>query len=106
MERSIAANNPADSGAWATLRNQYGNMKVLSKASLGGGEDAGLGVISPARLRMAASGGNALETVAQAAMIAGGTWAPAELQAHSPPIAMYLFETRSPCLKFFISLGE
>lgn len=59
MERSIATNNPSDSGAWATLRNQYGNMKVLQKASLGGGEDAGLGVISPARLRMAASSGKA-----------------------------------------------
>lgn len=58
MERSIATNNPADSGAWSTLRNQYGNMKVLQRASLGGGEDAGIGVISPARLRMAASSGN------------------------------------------------
>lgn len=58
MDRSIGANNPADSGAWSALRNQYGNMKVLQKASLGGGEDAGFGMISPARLRMAASSGN------------------------------------------------
>ncbi len=56
MDRSIA---PADAGEWATLRRQYRNYKVLNKASLGGGEEAGLGVISPARLRMAASSGNA-----------------------------------------------
>jgi hypothetical protein len=55
MERSI---NPVDQGAWAQLRRQYGNYKVLNKAALGGGEDAGIGIISPARLRMAASSGN------------------------------------------------
>lgn len=55
MERSI---NPVDKGAWAQLRRQYGNYKVLNRAALGGGEDAGIGVISPARLRMAASSGN------------------------------------------------
>lgn len=55
MERSI---NPIDKGAWAQLRRQYGNYKVLNKAALGGGEEAGIGVISPARLRMAASSGN------------------------------------------------
>lgn len=55
MERSI---NPADKGAWATLRRQWGNKKVLENAALGGGEDAAMGLISPARLRMAASSGN------------------------------------------------
>lgn len=55
MERSIA---PADKGAWSGLRQRYGNYKVLEKAANGGGEDAALGVISPARLRMAASSGN------------------------------------------------
>jgi hypothetical protein len=55
MERSI---NPADAGRWRELRRQYGNMKVIQRASLGGGEDAGLGIISPARLRMAAASGN------------------------------------------------
>jgi hypothetical protein len=55
MERSI---NPADAGQWGELRRQYGNMKVLERAALGGGEEAGLGMISPARLRMAASTGN------------------------------------------------
>jgi len=55
MERSI---QPADKGAWAQLRKQYGNFKTLTRASGGGGEEAALGVISPARLRMAASSGN------------------------------------------------
>lgn len=55
MERSIS---PVDQGAWRNLRRQYGNYKVLNRASLGGGEDAGIGIISPARLRMAASSGN------------------------------------------------
>lgn len=55
MERSI---QPADQGAWAGVRRRYGNYKVLEKASGGGGEDAAIGVISPARLRMAASAGN------------------------------------------------
>ncbi|AWC25361.1 hypothetical protein CO731_04856 [Aminobacter sp. MSH1] len=55
MERSI---QPADKGAWSGLRQRYGNYKVLEKAANGGGEDAALGIISPARLRMAASSGN------------------------------------------------
>lgn len=56
MERSI---NPADAGVWSELRRQYGNMRTLEKAIGGaGGEEAGLGLISPARLRMAASSGN------------------------------------------------
>lgn len=55
MERSI---NPADAGLWSELRRQYGNYKVLNRASGGGGEAAGLGIISPAQLRMAASSGN------------------------------------------------
>lgn len=55
MERSI---NPADAGAWDVLRRQYGNYKTLTKAAGGGGEKAGMGVISPAQLRMAASSGN------------------------------------------------
>jgi hypothetical protein len=56
MDRSI---NPADRGAWAELRRQYGNMKTLEKAIAGaGGEEAGAGIISPARLRMATSSGN------------------------------------------------
>jgi hypothetical protein len=55
MERSI---NPQDAGAWKLLRKQYGNFKVLERASAGGGADAGLGLITPAQLRVAASTGN------------------------------------------------
>ena len=55
MDRSI---NPADAGAWKVLRKQYGNMKVLQRASVGGGADSGLGLISPAQLRTAAATGN------------------------------------------------
>jgi hypothetical protein len=55
MERSI---NPGDAGAWKVLRRQYGNFKILAKAAGGGGADAGLGLISPAQLRIAAASGN------------------------------------------------
>ncbi|TIN82748.1 MAG: hypothetical protein E5X94_00585 [Mesorhizobium sp.] len=55
MERSI---NPADLGAWKVLRKQYGNYKVVERASTGGTADAGLGLINPAQLRVAASTGN------------------------------------------------
>jgi len=55
MDRSIT---PADAGKWKELRRQYGNYKTIQRASVGGGEDAGFGIISPARLRMAASSGN------------------------------------------------
>lgn len=55
MERSV---NKADAGKWKELRRQYGNFKTIQRASVGGGEDAGFGIISPARLRMAASSGN------------------------------------------------
>lgn len=55
MERSI---NPNDLGAWKVLRRQYGNYKVLERASSGSGEAAGVGLISPSQLRVAASTGN------------------------------------------------
>lgn len=55
MARSVSLKDAAE---WSLLRRQYGNMKVLEKAAVGGGEDAALGIISPARLRMAASSGN------------------------------------------------
>lgn len=53
MERSIAANNPADAGAWRDVRGQYRNMLVLEKAATGAGENAALGLISPSALRNA-----------------------------------------------------
>lgn len=55
MERSI---NPADAGKWTQLRKEYGNMKTLERAASGGGEAAALGLISPAKLRQAATTGN------------------------------------------------
>src|SRR5690606_10424329 len=54
MERSII---PQDKGQWAQLRRQYANSEVLLKAAKGAGEDAGIGIISPARLRTAAASG-------------------------------------------------
>jgi hypothetical protein len=55
MNRSI---NPQDAGVWAQLRKEYGNMKTLENAATGGGEEAALGLISPAKLRQAATTGN------------------------------------------------
>ena len=53
MERSIAANNPADAGAWREARRQYRNMLVVEKAATGAGENAAQGLISPSSLRNA-----------------------------------------------------
>lgn len=55
MGRSIPAD---EQQAWQTLRQQYGNYKVVARAAGGGGADSGLGLISPAQLRVAASTGN------------------------------------------------
>lgn len=54
MNRSI---RPEDAAEWARLRREYGNMKVLERAATGGGENAGMGLISPAQLRVAAKTG-------------------------------------------------
>jgi len=48
MERSIAANNPADLGAWREVRNQYRNLLALEKATTGV-ETAG--IVTPAKLK-------------------------------------------------------
>lgn len=53
MERSIAANNPADIGAWRETRNQYRNFITLEQAATGAGENAAAGIISPSALRNA-----------------------------------------------------
>lgn len=58
MERSIAASNPGDLGAFRTVRRQYANMLVIEKAATGAGEQAASGIITPARLRSAAIGQN------------------------------------------------
>lgn len=54
MDRSVTIN---DKGQWQTLRKQWGNMKTLQKAATGGGQDAGLGIISPSQLSVAARSG-------------------------------------------------
>ena len=52
MERSVA---PADAGAWAQTRGQYGNMKTIERALSGAGENTAQGAVSPAQLRTAVS---------------------------------------------------
>lgn len=54
MSRSVS---PDDAAEWARLRREYGNMKVLEKAAVGAGENAAEGLISPAKLRQAATTG-------------------------------------------------
>lgn len=54
MTRSV---RPEDAAEWARLRTEYGNMKVLEKAATGAGESAAEGLISPAKLRQAATSG-------------------------------------------------
>lgn len=54
MARSVS---PDDAAEWSRLRNEYGNMKVLEKAATGAGESAAMGLISPAKLRQAATTG-------------------------------------------------
>lgn len=52
MERSmVAAGNQADAAAWQEARNQYRNLLVIERAATGAGENAALGMISPAQLR-------------------------------------------------------
>lgn len=59
MERSMtAAGRKGDIADWKKARRQYRNLIVVEKALAGGGEDAGLGIITPARLRMAAASGS------------------------------------------------
>jgi len=53
MERSIAARNPADAGAWREVRNQYRNLLPIERVAAGGGEAAAEGALSPARMRQA-----------------------------------------------------
>ncbi len=51
MSRSIT--NRADWTAWQEARRQYRNLIPLANASIGAGEQAAEGIISPARLRQA-----------------------------------------------------
>lgn len=54
MERSIfRSGNAGDLGAWQNARREYRNMLVIEKAATGAGENAAMGIISPAKLREA-----------------------------------------------------
>lgn len=54
MERSIrATGNAADVNAWREARNQYRNFLVVERAATSAGENAALGIISPAALAQA-----------------------------------------------------
>lgn len=55
MERSIAKLNPDDVGAWKQIRGDYRNLMVIENAASKAGEDAAMGLISPANLRNAAA---------------------------------------------------
>ncbi|MEN5106653.1 hypothetical protein [Brucella anthropi] len=57
MERSISKTNPSDLGVWKDLRRKWGNFRVVADASNAAGEAGGGGIISPARLAMAAKKG-------------------------------------------------
>jgi hypothetical protein len=54
MERSIAATNPSQAGAWRTAREQYRNLLAVEQAATRAGEAAAEGIISPANIRNAA----------------------------------------------------
>lgn len=59
MERTMQRlGNQADVAEWSDARRQYRDILVIEKALGGGGEQAGAGLITPARLRMAALGQN------------------------------------------------
>jgi hypothetical protein len=54
MERSIAANNPDDLGAWREARRQYRNFLTLEDTASRAGSDAARGLLSPQNLRNSA----------------------------------------------------
>lgn len=53
MERGIAANNPADLGAWQQARQQYKNLIINTKAVSGNTPSAAAGLITPSALATA-----------------------------------------------------
>jgi len=58
MERSIAANNPKDAGAWKQVRRQYANYQDIAQAVGAAGPAANSGIVTPANLRTALASGN------------------------------------------------
>lgn len=55
MERSMIAAQSPDLGAWQQVRSDYRNFMILQNAAAGAGENAAMGLISPAQLRAAAA---------------------------------------------------
>jgi hypothetical protein len=55
MDRSIAANNPRDLGAWQEVRNQYRNLLSAEQMASAAGPEAAAGIITPPNLRAAAT---------------------------------------------------
>lgn len=55
MERSMTAANSPDLGSWQQVRSDYRNYLALVDAAGGAGENAAMGLISPAMLRQAVS---------------------------------------------------
>jgi hypothetical protein len=53
MERSIAAMNPGDLGAWQQVRTQYRNALVVERAATSGGENVAQGLLTPGKLSQA-----------------------------------------------------
>lgn len=96
MERSIAANNPNDLGAWKQTRRDYANLMTLKDAASGAGEDAALGLISPAKLRQAVAARNGKAYVtgqgdfADLARAGVGTMAPLPQSGTAPRTLMHV----------------
>lgn len=53
MERSMVAAASPDLGAWQQVRSDYHNFMILQNAASGAGENAAMGLISPAMLKQA-----------------------------------------------------
>lgn len=53
VERFLTVAAPDDIPAWRDVRNQYRNFLVIEKAASGAGENAALGILSPAQIRNA-----------------------------------------------------
>lgn len=53
VERYLSVAAPDDIPAWQDVRNQYRNFLVIEDAAAGAGENAALGLLSPAQIRAA-----------------------------------------------------
>lgn len=53
VERYLTVASPDDIPAWKEVRNQYRNLLVIEDAAAGAGENAALGLLSPAQIRAA-----------------------------------------------------